>query len=33
MIIKGYNGIMDLDLSNIPKQFHKELIDLHYKNK
>jgi len=32
MIIKGYNGIMDLDLTNIPKHFHKELIELHYKD-
>jgi len=32
MIVKGYNGIMDLDLTNIPKHFHKELINLHYKD-
>ena len=28
-IIKGYNGVMDLDLTNIPVQFHRELIQLH----
>ncbi len=28
-IIKGYNGIMDLDLTNIPVQFHRELVQLH----
>ena len=30
--IKGYNGIMDLDLTNIPEEFHKELVDLHMKD-
>lgn len=29
-IIPGYNGIMDLDLTNIDEKFHKELINLHY---
>lgn len=28
-IIKGYQGIMDLDLSSIDPKFHKEMIDLH----
>lgn len=28
-IIDGYKGIMDLDLTNVPEQFHKELIKLH----
>ena len=31
-IIKGYKGIMDLDLSNINSQFHKSLIEQHYKD-
>lgn len=31
-IINGYKGIMDLDLTNIPEQFHKEMINLHYKD-
>ena len=29
-IIKGYNGIMDLDLNLIPKIYHKEVIKQHY---
>lgn len=29
-IIPGYNGIMDLDLTNIDEKFHNELINLHY---
>lgn len=28
-IIKGYNGIMDLDLTHIPSQFHTEMIHQH----
>ena len=28
-IISGYNGIMDLDLTNIHEKFHKEMIELH----
>lgn len=31
-IVKGYNGIMDLDLNLIPRKFHKEAIDQHYKD-
>lgn len=31
-IIDGYKGIMDLDLTNIPEQFHKEMINLHNKD-
>jgi hypothetical protein len=31
-IVKGYNGIMDLDLNLIPSKFHKEAIDQHYKD-
>lgn len=31
-IIKGYKGVMDLDLSNINSQFHKSLIEQHYKD-
>ena len=29
-IIKGYNGIMDLDLTNIPHCFHKSMIQQHH---
>ena len=32
MIIKGYNGIMDLDLTNIDSKYHKELIQKHYED-
>lgn len=32
MIIKGYNGIMDLDLTNVPVKLHKELIKQHHKD-
>lgn len=28
-IIPGYNGIMDLDLTNIDEKFHKEMIKIH----
>lgn len=31
-IIKGYNGIMDLDLTNIPSSSHKEMIDIHQRD-
>ena len=31
-IVKGYNGIMDLDLNIVPNKFHKEAIDQHYKD-
>lgn len=31
-IVKGYKGIMDLDLNNIPKEFHKETINQHFKD-
>ena len=31
-IIKGYKGIMDLDLSSIPKQYHNDVINQHYKD-
>lgn len=32
LIIKGYNGIMDLDLSNVDKELHKTLIKQHYQD-
>ena len=32
MIVKGYNGIMDLDLTNVPVKLHKELIKQHHKD-
>ena len=28
-IVPGYNGIMDLDLTNIDEKFHKEMIKIH----
>lgn len=28
-IVKGYKGVMDLDLTHIPSKFHKEMITLH----
>ncbi len=31
-IIKGYKGIMDLDLTYVDSQFHKSLIQQHYKD-
>lgn len=31
-IIKGYKGIMDLDLSGIPKEYHYDVINQHYKD-
>jgi hypothetical protein len=30
LIISGYNGIMDLDLTNIDSKFHHEMINLHF---
>jgi len=32
MIVKGYKGIMDLDLSLIDPKFHKEMIHQHNKD-
>jgi len=32
MIIKGYNGIMDLDLTHVPLNLHKELIKQHHQD-
>jgi Na+/phosphate symporter len=32
MIVKGYKGIMDLDLSSIDPKFHKEMIHQHKKD-
>ena len=32
MIIKGYLGIMDLDLTNVDPVNHKALIKQHYKD-
>ena len=31
-IIKGYKGVMDLDLTYVDNQFHKPLIQQHYKD-
>jgi len=31
-IVKGYKGIMDLDLTNVNSILHKELIQQHYKD-
>lgn len=31
-IIKGYNGIMDLDLTKVDKSLHKSLIEQHMKD-
>jgi len=31
-IIKGYNGIMDLDLTYIPEELKKTMIEQHYKD-
>ena len=30
LIIPGYNGIMDLDLTNIDSKFHHEIVNLHF---
>ncbi len=32
MIVKGYKGVMDLDLSLVPKEYHKIAVDQHYKD-
>jgi hypothetical protein len=32
MIVKGYKGVMDLDLTNIHPVFHKSLIEQHKKD-
>jgi len=29
LIIPGYKGIMDLDLTNIDSKFHHEMVNLH----
>ena len=31
-IINGYKGVMDLDLTYVDNQFHKFLIQQHYKD-
>jgi hypothetical protein len=31
-IVKGYNGIMDLDLTHIPEELKKSMIVQHYKD-
>ena len=31
-IVKGYNGIMDLDLTLVPTELKKQMIDQHYKD-
>ncbi len=31
-LVKGYNGIMDLDLNLVPSKFHKEAVEQHYKD-
>lgn len=31
-IVKGYNGIMDLDLNLVPSKFHKEAVEQHYRD-
>lgn len=31
-IIKGYKGIMDLDLTNVDPLHHKDIIEQHYKD-
>ena len=32
MIVKGYKGIMDLDLSSIDPKFHKDVVRQHYED-
>lgn len=32
LIIKGYKGIMDLDLRNVDKELHETLIKQHYQD-
>jgi len=31
-IIKGYNGVMDLDLTYVPEELKKSMIEQHYKD-
>ena len=31
-IVKGYKGVMDLDLSLVPEMYKKTAIDQHYKD-
>ena len=31
-IIEGYNGILNLDLTNVDKKYHKIMIDQHLKD-
>ena len=31
-IIKGYKGVIDLDLTNVNPKLHKELIKQHYQD-
>ena len=31
-IVKGYKGIMDLDLTRVPTELKKQMIDQHYKD-
>ena len=31
-IVKGYKGIMDLDLTLVPNELKKQMIDQHYKD-
>lgn len=31
-IIKGYKGVIDLDLTNVDPRLHKELINQHYQD-
>lgn len=31
-IVKGYNGIMELDLTLVPTELKKQMIDQHYKD-
>lgn len=31
-IIKGYKGVIDLDLSLVPKQYHKSVVNQHYQD-
>ena len=32
LTVKGYQGIMDLDLSSIDPKFHKEVVAQHIKD-
>ena len=31
-IISGYNGVIDLDLTNVPEKDHQEMIEQHQKD-